>query len=976
MAAQQLPASVCNRIGEYLETIGRREIALKNPIKIISTRVVEKKIILNAGIDCSYIPFREDNVAEIYKGIKQLLPTKYANHKIEIITNKRTIESLIPPPLRTRKTAEGKLFAPTPVTPLVTNISKPYRPTQGLHCRHIALWQSHGLYYNQKKPRWEWQRGRLFETVEDLYTQSYVLPFLVPMLENAGANVLIPRERDTNTEEIIVDNDKGVDPDSQYRETVGLKKWQDGAGYGFAHLHEAYIEFENPFHDGTYRQTETVTKEQESTATWIPAIPQTGEYAVYVAYKTLANSTKDALYTVYHQGGQTQFKVNQQMGGGTWIYLGTFTFEKGLRDACKVTLTNRSATTGKIVTADAVKIGGGRGNIARRPLREKEADYLTSGYPRFCEGARYWLQWAGAPDSIYSESKGENDYLDDFKSRGHWVNYLAGGSQALRKQDGLHIPINMAFALHSDAGLTDNDSIIGTLGIYQTASWKGRYENGASRYLAHDLTDLIQTMVVRDIRKTYEPNWTRREKWDKPYHEARFPHVPTMLLEILSHQNFADMRYGLDPRFRFLVSRAIYKGMLQFLCWQYHQPYIVQPLPVNHFEISMTDENEATLSWQPTDDPLEPTAKATKYIVYRRTGDGAFDNSVLVESQTFRTVIPQDTVCSFKVAAVNAGGESFPSEILSVGRASRSKGTVLIVNGFDRISAPADFIDPEDSLRAGFLDYEDHGVAYLKDISYTGKMNVFDRSAEFVSNDETGFGNSESDYETTVIAGNRFDYPALHGAAVLRAGYSFTSCSNEAVSHRSVSLNQYQFVDLILGKQYRSKIGRGGIYPLEFATFDHDMQNVIEAYCAQGGNLFVSGAFVASDLWNNRYVQPNETDQRFTQQVLKFKWEKSNAAHEGKIESEDAGYSLFSGNFTYYNKLNDKSYAVEAPDAIRPVGKGAEIVLRYAENGLGAGIAYKGPYKIVVWGFPFESIREEQARDLLMEKILNFFNAD
>ena len=74
--------------------------------------------------------------------------------------------------------------------------------------------------------------------------------------------------------------------------------------------------------------------------------------------------------------------------------------------------------------------------------------------------------------------------------------------------------------------------------------------------------------------------------------------------------------------------------------------------------------------------------------------------------------------------------------------------------------------------------------------------------------------------------------------------------------------------------------------------------------------------------------------------------------------------------------MNDKSYAVEAPDAIRPVGKGAEIVLRYAENGLGAGIAYKGPYKIVVWGFPFESIREEQARDLLMEKILNFFNAD
>lgn len=51
-------------------------------------------------------------------------------------------------------------------------------------------------------------------------------------------------------------------------------------------------------------------------------------------------------------------------------------------------------------------------------------------------------------------------------------------------------------------------------------------------------------------------------------------------------------------------------------------------------------------------------------------------------------------VCSYKVTAVNKGGESFPSEILSAGRAFNEKGTVLIVNGFDRISAPADFVAP------------------------------------------------------------------------------------------------------------------------------------------------------------------------------------------------------------------------------------------------------------------------------------------
>ncbi|MBP1664087.1 MAG: putative exported xanthan lyase/N-acetylmuramoyl-L-alanine amidase [Bacteroidetes bacterium] len=61
-----------------------------------------------------------------------------------------------------------------------------FTPSKGLDKRHIALWQSHGLYYMQSREKWKWQRVNLFETREDLYTQSYILPFLVPMLENAG----------------------------------------------------------------------------------------------------------------------------------------------------------------------------------------------------------------------------------------------------------------------------------------------------------------------------------------------------------------------------------------------------------------------------------------------------------------------------------------------------------------------------------------------------------------------------------------------------------------------------------------------------------------------------------------------------------------------------------------------------------------------------------------------------------------------
>lgn len=1001
--AQELPTETRQEIGRFLDATARKEISVGR-IKIDSVAVEGTTLQLFANMNCAYIPFREDNVADIYKGVSSLLPTEFAKYNLQIRTNNHTIEELIPQALRSKKNKKAKTFNPSTIKPLVTEISAPYAPTNGLQNLHIALWQSHGYYYEPKLTRWEWQRARIFQTVEDLYTQSYVLPFLVPMLENAGAYVLMPRERDCRTEEIIIDNDGCLNNQSLYTEKIADKVWMQGNGNGFAHLRNHYIDFENPFNEGTYRTIETIKKGKESTAEWIPEIPETGRYAVYVSYQTLPNSADDALYTVYHKGGVSQYKVNQQMGGSTWIYLGTFSFNAGKSDECKVTLSNISSKAGQVVTADAVKIGGGMGNIARRisdegateNLKSSDTQNLTgegsaanyqlstinyqlpevSGYPRFCEGARYWLQWAGMPDSIYSDSHGKNDYTDDYKSRGLWVNYLAGGSSVNPTEKGLNIPVNMAFAFHSDAGTTLNDSIIGTLGIYYTDAYNEVFSNGASRYLSHDLTDLIQSNIVRDIRTQYEPNWTRRGMWNQSYYEARVPRVPTMLLELLSHQNFADMRYGLDPRFRFTVSRAIYKGMLQFLCSQYHIEYVVQPLPVDHMALSMINENEVELTWQPVADPLEPTASAEKYIVYTRIDNGEFDNGVLVEKNSYRATLPAGVVCSYKVVAVNKGGKSFPSEILSAGRAFNSKGTVLVINGFNRISAPADFTAaaPADTLLAGFLDDLDHGVPYIKDISYIGKMKEYRRSIPWMDDDASGFGDSYGNYETQVIAGNTFDYPAVHGTAILKAGYSFVSCSDEAVEKGQTSLNDYKYVDLILGKECQTKMGRGGINPLDFKTFTKPMQDAITTYCNQGGNIFVSGAFVGTDLWDNRLSKAEEADKKFATEVLKYKWRVGQAAIMGKVKSVASPFAALTSNYSYYNELNPNSYVVEAPDAIEPSAKDAYTIMRYSENNLSAGVAYKGTYKTCVLGFPFESVRTDSERDALMKAVLTFFN--
>jgi len=994
--AQNYSIELQKRIGEKINSIVQQEVSVG---KVAIDTIIENKtinVIFNDNL--SYYPLREESVNLFYHLIKQELSSeKQIDKDLIIYSDNHPIEFLIPKYHQGNRKNKNT-FSHSNKRPFIENISKPYQSSKGLYNRHIALWQSHGFYYEPKLSRWEWQRARIFQTVEDLYTQSFVLPYLVPMLEAAGANVFLPRERDTQTHEIIIDNDGAFANKSLYIEENKENLWTEGLKKGFAHTKAYYQDDENPFSLGTYRQTTTIKRGEASTISWIPEIPESGEYAVYVSYKTLPNSTSRAHYTVHHNGKETEFIINQKMGGGTWIYLGTFYFPAGVNQNCKVTLSNLSKNKGEVITADAVKIGGGYGNIARTvsskgasenlkssdkrqdastPTVEKSIKYPyeVSGYPRFTEAARYWLQWAGIPDSIYSPSKGVNDYTDDYQCRGLWVNYLAGGSMANPTEEGLNIPIDLAFAFHSDAGTTFNDSIIGTLGIFRTGSYDGKYTNGVSRYAARELTDLIQTQIVNDIRNLYHPNWTRRGMWNKSYSEASTPKVPTMLLELLSHQNFADMRYGLDPRFRFTVSRSIYKGILKYLSSQYNTEYEVQPLPVEAFTSEFIDENKVRLTWEPVEDILEPTAKAKRYIVYTKIGQGDFDQGTIVKTNSYEQDIPLGVVVSFRITALNDGGESFPSETLSVGRAFNSKGDVLVINGFTRISAPDDFDAQGDSI-AGFLDDKDHGVPYIKDISYIGKMKEFRRIIPWMDDDASGFGDSYGNFETQVIAGNTFDYPAIHGKSILKAGYSFVSCSKKSVEIKKVLLTQYPIIDLILGKEKQSKMGAGENQQLQYKTFSKELQSQISNFCENGGSILITGSYITSDIYDNPLAKKQDEDVEFLNNILKIKWRVGRAATMGGIKEVTSPLSNHNNKYTFNQNLSEKIYRVESPDAIEPANKDSHTVLRYTENNLSAGVAFSGAYKVYAMGVPFEVIQSEDKKDELMATILSFLTKD
>ena len=968
-AKSRLPQAVSDSVGATLQRITLQDVA-GSYVKIKDSTVKGQgkrgSVDIYASVELAYYPMRPESVKAIYESVRKVLPEKNKESKLRIYADGKLIEELIP--LYHSNSTSAHRFTNPAKTPLITRESSISQPTKGLTNRHIALWQSHGYYFKQEVDEWKWQRPQLWETVEDLFTQSYVLPYIVPMLERAGATVLLPRERSTRTEELIIDNNEGID-NTIYTERNGGKKWQDGS-VGFAHIYENYPSGHNPFTDGTSRKVETTTNSSNlATASWGGEIPKSGIYSLYVSYSTLPESVSDARYTVHATGGDREFKVNQQMGGGMWVCLGDFYFEEGIHDNL-VSICNLSEHKG-VITADAVKIGGGMGNICRSvdpTLRQEDNIYeqRVSGYPRFTEGSRYWLQWSGFPTDVYAPKEGLDDYKEDYMSRAHWVNALMGGSERLKKERGKNIPIDLALAVHSDAGVRLNDDIIGTLGIYSTKENKGKFDDKSlSRLLSRDLTDIVMSQIVSDVRSLYEPNWTRRAMWDRGYYEARIPGCPTMLLELLSHQNFADMRYGLDPSFRFDVSRAIYKGVLRYLSSQYDNKYIVQPLPVNSFAVELSGDI-AHLSWQPTIDPLEPTATPDYYILYTRVDGKGFDCGRRIDTTSTLVKQEADKVYSYRITAVNAGGESFDSETLSAYATTNAKGNVMIINGFDRVSAPMSI--QGDSI-AGFYNHLDSGAGYIEDISFIGEQVIFDRKLSRSENDNYALGTSYSDYEDRVIAGNSFDYPALHGGDLHSLGYSFCSASAKAVERGDVDLTKYPVVDLILGKQRTTSVGRGAM-GYKYKAISEAMQKTIRDYTANGGNLFVSGCYLLTDLWHG--AEATEGDKAFAEQVLHAKFGGSAVIRNGEINTKPTKFSQKRIKLSFNTLPSEEIYPAESPEVIIPSSEGAITALQYAGSHDSAAVAYRGDYATFVMGFPYETILNNGERIALLSEILNW----
>lgn len=854
--------------------------------------------------------------------------------------------------------------------PWVLNASRPYNFKHGLAGRHLYISPSHGRYFDGTK--WKWQRPIMFCTVEDLLTQSYVFPYLIPMLEKAGAVVYTPRERDPQTREAVVDNDSPSRYGAYVETNTASQSWQTASVRGFLQPMTTLNDLSQPFLSGTARSIPTTrNRDNAASVSWTPLIPQAGHYAVYVTYPNLPDAVSDARYTVRHSGGNTTFRVNQRIGGGTWLYLGTFFFDEGKNAQGSVMLHNYSKQQGSIA-ADAVRFGGGMAQTERSlPIETLQADStivrsyargLTSGMARQHEGARYYAQWAGLPDTLFNTGLSLNDYADDIRSRSHLLNYLAGGSAYVPDTTGRGVPFELAFALHTDAGFSRTGAHTGALGIVTTTGDRAdsTYRTGTDRRSAFSYAQEVLNSVTNDISRTFSPTFPLRELRNANYGETRSPLVPSMILELLAHQNFYDMKLAHDPHFKFLASRAIYKGILRYVASMHGERNpVVQPLPPSSFSATLVKgTNQVKLAWQPTLDTLEAHAQASNYIVYQRTAHTDFDNGRLTNGRTSITLdIEPGVHYIYKVAALNAGGESFASEPLSVyasklHRSGRGR-EVLMVNAFDRLSGPAR-IETTDSL--GFDLSADLGVPYHYTTAFTGQQTNFSRAA-MGKEGPSGLGFGSTEINGQLLAGNAFDGVELHSNALLatRSDLSISSTSVSAFGRMSErQLQPYALIDYIAG------LNRDVPHNLlPYRAFPTAAQEQLSRFQSRGGALLVSGSFIGSDM-------PSESQRQWLATTLRLRHE-ANIAH-----GERRNFYGLKLHLPVFTQLNSTHYACTHSDVLSPL-EGAFSAFTYGYGGYSAGVAYSSPQRrCLTLGFPFECIVGNSLRAQSMGAILRF----
>jgi len=771
----------------------------------------------------------------------------------------------------------GKLASPMVLTPEKT-IKKPAfvkgvqpgppvsPPTQrpgALTGKFVYVNPGHGWIYSSGA--WRTQRGNNYGMVEDLHNADQVSFFMIQYLLNAGATVIPLHDVGPLTDLFIIDNDDtGFTVTGSWTESTAIPFWGDAADA----VHYVFAD--------------TSTTETTAVARWTPNIASSGTYPVFVWYLDGGNRSTNARYRIVHKGGISYVSLDQNKVGKGWVWLGNYYFDAGANGYLE--LINQSSDLSKVIVADAARFGSGI--------------HAESGYPMYEACGHEYVLFSNAPTSITDVS--------DVWCRPRMAAYMNNAAIG----DVCYI------SFHSNAS---SGSARGAMVLKNASSWDG----GPAPYV-----DQFNSAIIHQVEDDLYTLWglPRRsyQVYTSSYGELTYNNLnaemTATILEVAFHDNADDVNLLKTPGFRQDTARAVLQGIIDYFVNTHGSPNSTYlPDAPGNVSAQITGAGQATLSWDAPPSGGNGAHPATGYVVYRSTDGLAWDNGIdagNVLTYDYPGLIA-DQAYYFRIAAYNAGGDSFPSETVGVRMTEDGgKPKILVVSGFRR---------------------------YDRDIiaDYTDAIN----------------GTSKRVWPWLT---NSFNYVTAHGDAITEAGYYFDSTANTRIINGSILLGDYTAVDWILGRESTAD-----------ETFNSSEQTLVTNYLNNGGRLLVTSEELGWDL--ELWESASTPDKDFLHNALQVQCT-NNDASDANLANPVPG-SIFEGlgqiNFAkdYPNGYYDTQY----PDAYTGLGEGALNALSYNDGGQTAAIQYKDVTKrIVVIGFPFEMIHESGMRSQTMEKIMDF----
>lgn len=218
-------------------------------------------------------------------------------------------------------------------------------------------------------------------------------------------------------------------------------------------------------------------------------------------------------------------------------------------------------------------------------------------------------------------------------------------------------------------------------------------------------------------------------------------------------------------------------------------------------------------------------------------------------------------------------------------------------------------------------------------------------------------------------SGNTNNFVRQHGNAFKNNGYSFSSATNDAVIQGLISLQDYSIVDYILGDESTAD-----------ETFNAAEQELIKTYLKDGGNLFVSGSEIAWDL----DYRGSTSDKYFIHNFLKSNY--VNDAPNGQAGTFYQAEPLIGNIFDGIGEIQFDNGAqgtinVRYPDVINGINGGINCLQYSNVTNQYAGVNFEGIFpggnesgKLVIIGFPFETIYPESKRNFFLSDVISFFN--